>query len=68
MKFAGDTPTLTSTDPLCVKVYSDILTNHRLVVGLGLSARAGYNMSLLMNLTQSPELHGGTIPLANTIK
>ena len=34
-KFSGDTLTLTSTDPLCVKVYSDSLTNHRFVVGLG---------------------------------
>jgi len=37
MKFTGDTPMLTSTNPLCIKVYSDILTNHRLVVGLGQS-------------------------------
>ena len=37
MIFAGGTLTLTSTDPLCVKVYSDSLTNHRLVVGLGQS-------------------------------
>ena len=28
---------LTSTDPLCVKVYSDSLTNHPFVVGLGQS-------------------------------
>ena len=36
-KFTGDTLTLTSTDPHCVKVYSDSLTNHRLVVGFGQS-------------------------------
>jgi len=34
-KFTGNTVKLTSTDPLCVKVYSDSLTNHRFVVGLG---------------------------------
>jgi len=37
IKFTGDTLTLTSTDSLCIKVYSDSLTNHRFVVGLGLS-------------------------------
>ena len=36
-KFSGDMLTLTSTDPLCIKVYSDSLTNHLLVVGLGQS-------------------------------
>ena len=36
-KFTGNTLTLTSTDPLCVKVYSDGLTNHRFAVGLGQS-------------------------------
>ena len=35
--FTGKTLTLTSIDPLCVKVYSDGLTNHRFVVGLGQS-------------------------------
>ena len=34
-RFSGATLTLTSTDPLCVKVFSDSLTNYRLVVGLG---------------------------------
>ena len=34
-EFSGSTLTLTRTNPLCVKVYSDSLTNHRLVVGLG---------------------------------
>ncbi|KIM59807.1 hypothetical protein SCLCIDRAFT_1217428, partial [Scleroderma citrinum Foug A] len=33
-KFTGNTLMLTSTDPLCVKVYSDSLTNHHFVVGL----------------------------------
>ena len=37
-KFSGDMLTLTSTDPLCIKVYSDSLTNHLLVVGLGQSS------------------------------
>ncbi|KIM69919.1 hypothetical protein SCLCIDRAFT_492283 [Scleroderma citrinum Foug A] len=36
-KFSGNTLTLTSTNPLCVKVYSDSLTNHRFVVGFGQS-------------------------------
>ena len=36
-KFTGNTLTLTSTDPLCIKVYSDSLTNHRFVVALGQS-------------------------------
>jgi len=36
-KFTSDTLTLTSTDPLCVKVYSDSLTNYRLVLGFGQS-------------------------------
>ena len=35
-KFTGDTLTLTSTDSLCIKVYSDSLTNKCFVVGLGL--------------------------------
>ena len=34
-KFSGSTLTLTRTNPLCIKIYSDNLTNHRLVVGLG---------------------------------
>ncbi|KIM50494.1 hypothetical protein SCLCIDRAFT_1225311 [Scleroderma citrinum Foug A] len=34
-EFSGSTLTLTSINPLCVKVYSDSLTNHPLVVGLG---------------------------------
>ena len=34
-KFTGNTLTLASTDPLCVKVYYDSLTNHRLLVGFG---------------------------------
>ena len=34
-KFSGDTLTLTSTNPLCIKVYSDSLTNHLLVMGFG---------------------------------
>ncbi|KIM65064.1 hypothetical protein SCLCIDRAFT_586486 [Scleroderma citrinum Foug A] len=38
MKFARDgTLTLTSTNSLCIKIYSNSLTNHRFVVGLGLS-------------------------------
>jgi len=36
-KFSGDTLTLTSTDPLCVKAYSDSSTKHCFVVGLGQS-------------------------------
>ena len=36
-KFRGNTFTLTSTDPLCVKAYSDSRTNHRFVVGFGRS-------------------------------
>jgi len=36
-KFTGNTLTLTSTDPLYIKVYSDSLTNHRFVVCLGQS-------------------------------
>ena len=36
-KFTGDTLTLTGTNSLCIKVYSDSLTNHRFLVGLGLS-------------------------------
>ena len=36
MKFTGDMLTLTS-DSICIRVYSDSLTNHRFVVGLGLS-------------------------------
>jgi len=37
-KFTGDTLTLTTTDPLCVKVYSDSSTKHLFVtVGLGQS-------------------------------
>ena len=36
-KFTGNTLTMTSTDSLCVKVYSDILTDRRFVVGLGQS-------------------------------
>jgi len=35
MTFSGDTLTLTSTNPLCIKAYSNSLTNHRFVVGLG---------------------------------
>ena len=38
MKFSGDTLTLTSTDPLCAKVYSDSVTDHCLVVSLGKSS------------------------------
>jgi len=34
-KFTGNTLMLTSTDSLCIKVYSDSLTNRRFVVGLG---------------------------------
>ena len=34
-EFTGDTLTLTSTNPLCVKVYSDSLTNHCIVLGCG---------------------------------
>ena len=34
-RFSGDTLTLTSTEPLCVNVYLDSLTNPRFVVGLG---------------------------------
>ena len=34
-KFAGSTLTLTSTNSLCTKVYSDSQANHRFVVGLG---------------------------------
>ena len=37
MNFTGNTLTLTSTDPLCIKAYSDNLTNHRFVVGFGRS-------------------------------
>ncbi|KIM58695.1 hypothetical protein SCLCIDRAFT_1218382 [Scleroderma citrinum Foug A] len=36
-KFTGNTLTLTSTNSLCTKVYSDSLTNHRFVVGFGQS-------------------------------
>ena len=36
-KFSGNTLTLTSADSLCIKVYSDRLTNHRFVVGFGQS-------------------------------
>jgi len=36
-EFTGDKLMLTSTDPLCVKVYSDSLTNHPFLVGLGQS-------------------------------
>ena len=36
MRFTGDALMLTSTDSLCIKVYSDSLTDHRFVVGLGL--------------------------------
>jgi len=36
-EFTGDTLTLTNTDPLCFKVYSDSSTKHRFVVGLGQS-------------------------------
>ena len=36
VKFTGDTLTLTSTDSLCTRVYSDNLTNEWFVVGLGL--------------------------------
>ena len=35
MKSTGNTLTLTSTDSLCIKVYSDSLTDHRFVVGFG---------------------------------
>ena len=42
MKFSGDTLTLTSTDRLCIKIYFDSLTNHRLVVGLGQSFGKGW--------------------------
>ena len=41
-KFTGNTLTLTSTNPLCTKVYSDRLTNHRFVVGLGQSFRKAW--------------------------
>ena len=34
-KFTGNTVTLTSIDPLCIKVYFDSQANHRFVVGLG---------------------------------
>ncbi|KIM59625.1 hypothetical protein SCLCIDRAFT_1217575 [Scleroderma citrinum Foug A] len=34
-KFAGNTFTLTSTDPLCVKVYSNDHIDHRFAVGFG---------------------------------
>jgi len=34
-KFTGNTLTLTSTDPLCVKVYFDSQANHRFSVGFG---------------------------------
>jgi len=34
-KFSGHTLTLTSTDPVGIKVYFDSLTDHRFVVGLG---------------------------------
>ena len=34
-KFPGNMFTLTSNDPLCIKVYSDSQANHRFVVGLG---------------------------------
>jgi len=33
--FSGNTLTLTSTDPLCVKVYFDSQANHRFSVGFG---------------------------------
>ena len=36
-EFTGDTLTLTSTNSHCAKVYSDSLTNHRLIVGFGQS-------------------------------
>jgi len=36
-EFSGNALTLTSINPLCVKVYSDTITNHCLVVGLGQS-------------------------------
>ena len=41
-KFAGNMLTLTNTDSLCVKVYSDSLTNHRFVLGLGQSFGKGW--------------------------
>jgi len=34
-KFSGNMLTLTSTDPLCVKVYCDSQANHRFSVGFG---------------------------------
>ena len=34
-KFTGNTLTLTSTNSLCIKVYSDSLTNYRFAVGFG---------------------------------
>jgi len=34
-EFPGNTLTLTSTDPLCVKVYFDSQANHRFSVGFG---------------------------------
>ena len=34
-EFVGSTVTLTSTDPLCIKVYSDSQADHRFIVGLG---------------------------------
>ena len=36
-EFTGNTLTLTNTDLLCIKVYSDSSTKHRFVVGLGQS-------------------------------
>ena len=36
-KFTGDTLTLTNTNPLCVKAYSDSSTKRRVVVGLAQS-------------------------------
>jgi len=36
-KFTPNTLTLTSTDSLCIKIYSDSLSNHRFAVGLGQS-------------------------------
>ena len=37
MKFIGNSLTLTSTDSLCIKTYSDSLSNHRFEVCLGQS-------------------------------
>ena len=42
MKFTGSTLALSNTDPVCVKVYSDSLTNHHLAVGLGQSFGKGW--------------------------